>query len=257
VKDIVDYLNEELETRKAKNPQYSLRSFAASLEVNAGTLTKILKRKLPLSTSKIYEYAKKLELPDELTNKFVLIQRVRSAGRLSQDEKKQYHSVEAKDELYQLLEDWKTLTIYSLLKDGFSLQEVQDKTFLNKSVIDEQIELLNRYQLIEIHENKIIINEEGWEYFIFKNAQKQTLKNYQQQIIDQSSKALSKLETDKRTHSATMFQMNQENLEKAKTLIRNFTKEMHVLIGEGKDTRDTELYHMQISLFPAFYQTND
>ena len=55
-------LSEELERRIEKNPAYSLRAFAKSLEVDVGTLSRTLSSKQDLALATAKKVSTKLEL---------------------------------------------------------------------------------------------------------------------------------------------------------------------------------------------------
>lgn len=58
-------LVEIFEQRKSRNSQYSLRSYAQSLDMNPGTLSSVLKGKRPLPISYVDSLVRKLKLSDE------------------------------------------------------------------------------------------------------------------------------------------------------------------------------------------------
>ncbi len=60
MRDFVNLLNEELESRKDKNPSYSLRAFAAFLEEHPSYLHKVIKRDIRITPRKVYKYCLKL-----------------------------------------------------------------------------------------------------------------------------------------------------------------------------------------------------
>lgn len=68
----INFLESELETRKKKNPQYSLRAFAVSLDEGPAYLSKVLNRKIEISALKIYKYSVQLKISKEQTCTFLI-----------------------------------------------------------------------------------------------------------------------------------------------------------------------------------------
>src|SRR5262245_5035380 len=57
-----EFLKKEFQERKSRNPNYSLRSFASSLETEASQLSKILTGKRRASPAVIQKYGMRLKL---------------------------------------------------------------------------------------------------------------------------------------------------------------------------------------------------
>lgn len=65
------YLKEELKRRTERNPRYSLRAFATALEINAGTLSRILSGKQIISRNLAKKLAGMLELGTQEHEQFL------------------------------------------------------------------------------------------------------------------------------------------------------------------------------------------
>lgn len=66
-----EYLKEELERRMLKNPSYSLRAFAQSLEIDSSYLSKTLSRKHHFTLEAAEKVCVKLKLNPENRKKFI------------------------------------------------------------------------------------------------------------------------------------------------------------------------------------------
>src|SRR5690606_9715440 len=69
--DYVEMLNGELKRRVRVNPAYSLRSFARSLKIDPGNLSKILTAKAKLSRPAAYRIVDALQLNPKDQRRFV------------------------------------------------------------------------------------------------------------------------------------------------------------------------------------------
>ncbi len=67
----IRYLHEELERRKKKNPQYSLRAFALFLKLDPGSLSRILTEKKELSLIRSLRISDRLALTEESRQLFM------------------------------------------------------------------------------------------------------------------------------------------------------------------------------------------
>ncbi len=66
-----EYLRRELQRRAENNPRYSLRAFASALEINAGTLSRILSGKQVISRNLAKKLAEMLELGSQEHEQFL------------------------------------------------------------------------------------------------------------------------------------------------------------------------------------------
>src|SRR5580704_5383113 len=67
----IDYLKEEKARRTERNPSYSLRAFARSIELSPGFLNLLLQKKRSLSFERAQEIAKKINWSIEKNHAFL------------------------------------------------------------------------------------------------------------------------------------------------------------------------------------------
>jgi DNA-binding MarR family transcriptional regulator len=107
---IVGFLEAELERRKAASASFSLRAFAQELEIEAATLSQLLKRKRKMTFATARELLNRLQVPLH----------VRNALLLTLDDESQYaqpageRRILTEDELERLA-DWEAYAVLSAL----------------------------------------------------------------------------------------------------------------------------------------------
>ena len=68
----LDKLQGQFESKRARNPAYSLRAFARDLDIDNGNLKKILSGKISVSPKVAYKIGKHLELKEQDLLHFIL-----------------------------------------------------------------------------------------------------------------------------------------------------------------------------------------
>lgn len=61
---LIEYLQKEFSARRKRNPRYSLRAFAKSLQLDSSTLSKLLRKKRPLTLNLARALLRGLELDE-------------------------------------------------------------------------------------------------------------------------------------------------------------------------------------------------
>lgn len=67
-----EVLRNHFESKRARNPAYSLRAFARDLDIDNGNLKKILSGKLSVSPKVAYKIGKHMELKEKALLEFIM-----------------------------------------------------------------------------------------------------------------------------------------------------------------------------------------
>ena len=116
--DFRSFLQDELDKRCKKNPRFSLRAFARTLEVEPSALSKILHGKRALTPKMLLRMASQLGLPEQDIERFTSKQ---SVGRNSLD--KDSFREQKDGAKYRLYKKAKLALSSELLKDAEQLLE--------------------------------------------------------------------------------------------------------------------------------------
>lgn len=260
------YINKlilELELRKERNSQYSLRSFARDLDINSGTLTRILQLKRIPSLKLGQQLVVSLKLKDKETSHFLnsLAEEKwkSSLSRVPKDLKK-FGSPQSKGtiknelrielEKYRALSDWIHYALLELtyvhdFKYNFSWMARR----LNRSVSDVQaaVQRLIDLNLLE-EKNKTLIKTKERITTKDKTQTTKPLRKLQKDLLIKAIDNLEQTDIEKRVASSMTMAVNLNNIEKARALISVFLSEMCELLEEGEQN---EVYNLIVNLSPA------
>lgn len=236
-------LREAYLSKKAKNPRYSLRSYAQFLEVNAGTLSAILSQKRSPSAEMVQPFLKKLKLPEKDQKKFLDSmpnQRIAAIQGSHELEAERYHAI---------YEDWEYFVILAL----FRLQDFQSsaawmaqKTLIPLERVEECVKNLFAWGLLQEGANGM------WERV---HSSVRSSHNISSEVIRASHRsslklALSKIDTvpvENRDYSFVTVGLDRKRFTKLKKLILKFRDEVFEL---DEASRRKALYRVSVQCFP-------
>ena len=243
--DFRKYLQTELLQRCKKNPSYSLRAFAKSLDVDPSTLSKILKGKRPLGSKLIVQLGARCGLkPGDLKPYF---QDEVAAGSTPS------HSFEqiALDR-FAIIADWYHFAILELMTvKGFEPSAKWIARSLGISVVEANmaIERLQRAGFIEIgKDGKWRDISSGATTTIGPDMASAAHRHFQEQILAKAIEAISTVPLEERESSGAVMAIDRSKLPEARALITKFRRQLAKLLATDKDGDD--VYNLSVALFP-------
>jgi len=245
--DFRTLLRQELEDRCLRNPSYSLRAFATHLEMDASTLSKILKGKRPLGESVISKLGSRIGLSEKEISVFIDIA-----------DKKVDHSAEQMtfDQLtydrFAVISDWSHFVILELMQvKGFRPDAawVAKSLGLQVSEVDAAVERLKRVGLLKVSKSG------AWEDLSGGNStsigpdmMSVAHRRLQQQFLEKAADSLVHVPIQERDHSTMTVAVDRSRLPAAREKIKRFRRSLAKFLTEGED-RD-EVMNLNIALFP-------
>jgi len=246
-----DVLKTELAQRCQKNPNYSLRAFAKSLELSPAFLSKLLKGDRPFTERTLTIVSEKLTLNPEQVEYYK--QQI-SKNPLPQTPKSMAYKQISLDQ-FALISDWYHFAILELTTvDGFehSPQWVAKQLGISVHQADDAIERLIRLNCLSrtksgklklVEENNTIV---GPEIAVPATRTQQT------QFLEMAIRAMTETPIEKRSQSAVTMAIPQERVGEAKEIIAEFRRKFTSLMQRPGD-RDS-VYQLSISFFPLTKQ---
>ena len=146
-----NYLQSELENRCKKNKNYSLRSYAKSLGIDASTLSKILRGKRAVGVKTIKTLAPQLNLSPAQINQF--IEHVIEHKSPDKGPQKQKDYVHLTEDSFQIMSKWYHFAIIELINlKNFKgdVSWISKNLFITESETLDAIDRLKRCQIIQI-----------------------------------------------------------------------------------------------------------
>ncbi len=234
-------LNSELSKRIQKNPSYSLRAFAKDLDINDSTLSKYISGKRKISPQKIIALGKKLGLNDKSLTE------IASNGNNLLNKNEINLSVEK----FNLMSEWYFDAIIEIIKTDSSmdLKSIAKKLKITQVQTNSAVKQLIDLKVISQTENGFICHQEKSLMAFHDNKfTSEALKNYQEQILNLSKRALKNDPRKKRNHTSHIIAVSNEILPEIIKKIQKFQHELADYIEEHEAPKD-DVMAMQFTLF--------
>lgn len=242
-----DYIKNEFETRKKRNPSFSLRSFAQWLGVSPAQMSQVLSGKRNLTMKMAMKISDKLcHSPQERIEFLNLLNPEAIKEKIENHDSK---FVQIQDDEFSLIADWYHFAILSLSQVENSKADprwISRRLGIDVTVAREALERLERLNIIEIKEGRYKQLSK-----LIKTSTDVTSKAIQKYHKQNLNVAYHKLETvpiELREFTAITMPVNTKNIAKAKKYMTEFKRKISDLLTE--ETND-EVYTFSAQLFPA------
>lgn len=225
----IDVLKLELHRRIEKNRRYSLRAFARDLDLPAGSLSKILAKRLPVSPKIASKLAKKLGLSAEMIESFVCM------AELGASRSKRKAALMAHDR-FQLISDWFHFAIVELtsLKDFESNSNwITKRLGIRLSEAKSAIDRLKRLGMLS--EKEGVFRRTDDLVFVPGGTPSEAGKKFHTQILRRALSSLRSQPTQERDFESMIVRFRSADMERAKEMIRDFHQRFAAEIESGSD----------------------
>ena len=250
-------LQRELERRCERNPRYSLRSFARSSGLSAGTMSRLLTGKRVPSFKLAQKLLATLDLtPDEQT-KFIDslgdTQRSRDLTRVSPVFRNQVAAVRPRElsiDLFRIIADYYHYAILELtFADDFesSVPAIAKRLGLGLTETGLAVERLKAVGLLEEGSDGRLRKTEEQITTADKSLTTPALRRRQKQVLEKAVDSLENDPIDKRSMTAMTMTIDPDMLPVAKKMIEEFTQRVCAYLESGKRKK---VYEMSVALFP-------
>lgn len=241
-------LHDNFMVRRGRNPRYSLRAFAKSLNIDHSTLSQILRGKRNLTKSMVLRLSLSLNL--KLTDK-----EIEKIVVSAEEEKNQqnYHSLSL--DTYAMISDWYHHALYELMNLSDFKQDFDwiAKTLrIEKKEAHEAFDRLQRLGLIEVSRNGRWRQKSPNITTVQNDFTTVALKNSQKSKLRMAEKAIDEIPFDRRDNSAMMMSINSKRIPEVKMKIKAFRRELCDWLQKDKD-HDC-VYELATAFFPITEQ---
>lgn len=252
--DFQALLKEELVARSRKNPSYSLRSFARSLNVTSAALSEMLNGKRTITKKSIEKMGLRLGLSLGEVQFYQTGELTKKQGSIAAASFRQITI-----DQYSLISDWYHYAIIELLKvKNFNSDAnwIAKALGITKSIASIAVERLLRLGLIEKNkEGELADTSSGFSSNINVDLTSMGSKQLQKQILEQSIEALLRVPISERNHTSMTMAIDPKHMPEAIKKITKFRRELcEYLESQGSAS---EVYQLSISLFPITQIKND
>lgn len=240
--NIIAYLRREFDTRRSRNPQYSLRAFANLLDVHSATLSLIFNGKRPVGLKLAKKILTKLRTPAAQKQKLLL------ALASIPEPPTRLPSFEALPEAtFELVASWEHFAILALtyVKDFRPDPTwIGTRLGISREAVESAVDRLERAGLLSR-------SPEGWK--VEKNrtttthdVPSESIQRANREHLEKALQALADQSVRARHMSGLTLSVNTSKLASAAELIRKFKSEMAQLLD---DHDCDDVYRLNVELF--------
>jgi transcriptional regulator with XRE-family HTH domain len=246
------FLQEELVRRCKKNPRFSLRAFARTLDVEASALSKILNGKRSLTPRMLHRLSAQLGLgPDEVRRYEASLRPGRAALRPPLVKPAELRPLAADE--FAVSADWYHDAILELVAvAGFQPSGPWIARALGITVSEANfaVERLFRLGRLAAGAGGRWLKTAGAPTKVVEPFTGAANRRLQRQILAQAQEALESVPAGARDQASVTVAVSRARLEGAKAKIRQFRRELSAYLEADGDVPD-EVYQLSVSFFPV------
>ncbi len=250
------YLNSELARRCEKNRSYSLRSFAKSLEIDPGALSKILNGKQALSFKMARKILLKLDLSPSQQNQFLESladqQSSRNLQRVKPELKNQQPEYKGDDlsiEYYRVIADWYHVALMEMtFTKGFQPEPryISQKLGIGLTEAKLALDRLLKIGLLEKKNGKLIKSKTKLST-TDRHLSTPALKKNQRQFLEKAIESMENDPIEERSNTSMTMAIDETKIEIAKKMIREFQMALSNFLESGDRKR---VFNLSVALYP-------
>ena len=219
--------------RCQKNPQYSLRAFARSLDLESSFLSKLLSGKRNITPEVFKKISAKLSF---------------DLGHLKFSEPNGYSSI-TEDQI-SILAQWEHLAILEILanKTDANVKKLAANLGITELRVKQALERLTNVGYIAFN-----ADTKKFDVLSPKNSTEglpvqQALQNLQKQFLQMALQAIDDVPDTQRDQSGMTMMVDTGRIPEARKIIKKFRRDMSKLL-EGTEKKD-QVYQLSVSLYP-------
>lgn len=249
-------LNEEFAHRRSKNQSYSLRAFAAHLDVTPTFLSYVLRGKRRLSSDKARIIARRLKWSQTKRNFFLSLleyeksttdsERADALLRIQKFNRPELQTGMLDPDVFETVAKWHytaILTLLMLTDIKADIDFIRRRLNLSLSETEKALLRLQRLGLVKARNGFWTATKQ---FLRIHKAPSLAIRLFHKDLLSKAAKALDEQNAQERDFSNLTFLVDVDEFELAKQKVLEFQKEMTQLLS-GKNP--TEVYQMSIQLF--------
>lgn len=257
-RDYRSYLKWILADRIARNPRYSLRSFARQLGLHHSMLVQVFQNKKRLSVDRAHLVAHRLELQDKEYEYFCLLVEIENAKaneqkisllKRLQEISPTQHAHHLDIEHFQMISEWYHLPILQMVDLSpfkFTPENIAKKLSIHKLEAELAIERLEKLELIE-KDKKGFYKKTNSRLLVDSITPQEALRKFHKQMLLKAIESLTEQTPKEKWIGSETFAFETKHLPQANKIIEQFFDRMVQLSLKGEN-RD-HIYHLSTSFF--------
>lgn len=232
-----------LQERKSRNPNYSLRAFARSLDISPAQLSQLISGKRNFTAPILKSISEKLSLSPNEERRLFESSFFSNASKLFVEKNK----LQLKEDQFKLISDWYHFAILSLSKiKGATTDPKWISERLGITVKDAKT-AVNRLQRLGIIRDSKALVQITQPISVTSEIPSSAIQNYHKQILELGLKKLETIHPDKRDYSAMTMAIDPKKISNVRKMIADFQDQ----ISEELNSKNSEnVYVISCQLFP-------
>jgi uncharacterized protein (TIGR02147 family) len=233
----------ELQSRREKNPRFSLRAFARILEMSPAHLSCLINGKKNLTPKQAQKIASRINLSESECQDLV--------QDLAGFRKKDFRLPELQilhDDDFKLISDWYHFAILSLgkLPNRANAQWIANQLEIDPGVAWDAFHRLQRLGLLNVKNGRF--SQTSKPLTTKPDLPSQAVRKYFAQTLQVAASKLESVPVDKRDFSSVTMAIHPSKLAEAKKMIAEFREKLYAELESSRNP--SEVYTLSIQLFP-------
>lgn len=253
-------LEREFESRKQRNPGYSLRAYARDLNMPPSKLSEVLRGKCGLSARSASDLAKKMKLSPEETKWFVLsVESLHNRSlKVKKDSLTKLQNLDNKcgfDEIsleqFKIISDWHHFAILELTEtDSFQsdLKWIANRLGITVSEAADAVQRLLDFGLLQQTKSGRWRQTKA-DLITPYGVPSREMRKHHSQIIIKAHDSLESVPVEQRDFSSLTMTCSESQLTEARKLIKEFYRKFDRVMKSQSDPKD-RVYALAIQFFP-------
>ncbi|MFS4459559.1 TIGR02147 family protein [Bdellovibrio sp. HCB2-146] len=237
-----EYLIAQYNSKKLKNPRFSIRAFAQQLGINSGRLSEYMNGERTISKTMAQKMSPGLRLDAAEAEYFLHLVAADERARKSTD-----YRVLADDEL-ALLVEWHHYVILSLISTRDFILEpswIAERLEIPEPIVVSSLALLSRLGLITIDNGKV--ERKTGPISTTTDIPSQFVRLAHKEKLQYILNNMDRVPVEKRDLSTITLAIDESKIPEAKIMIQNFRRKLATHLSKGKRN---QVYTMSFELFP-------
>ncbi len=239
-----DFLRNEFESRRAVNPNFSLRAFARWLCVSPAQLSQMMTGKRPITFKSMRKIGKRLGLsPIEQDALLNSVLKQKSSENVTAPKKR----IQMQEDQFRIIADWYHFAILSLTKLKEAKPDprwIAHKLGISFEEAHQALLRLERMRIIEISPNFRQISEP---IEVVSTVPSEAIRKYHKQNLHLAIEKMETVPVQMREFQSISISLNPRHVSLFKKHIDDF---LEIMAGLSEQQTGSEIYNLNVQLFP-------
>jgi uncharacterized protein (TIGR02147 family) len=243
---IKNYLSDYFFKVQAKNPRFSLRSFAQKLGISNSALSEILRSKRKVSKAKALEFAKAIKLLEKHTK--TLMDAFDKSGSLEQLKpvSNPLKEILLTSDQFHIMGDRKYFSVLALFRSPMnSVSAMSARLGLTETEVQNILEELAKIGVLEKKNGQYIEKERA----VFRTSEDfpdELMRNRRLQNTEASAKAIREKADGERGYFATVS-VDKSKLDEIGPIVEDFVKRLSMFLRKPSSE---DIFEVNVDIFP-------